>query len=60
MEQSRRKAIGSLIFGIGFVAILIGALTDVYPTTTGVIIGLGVWIIGGAAVVLVFGGEEDG
>lgn len=58
MDKSKRKALGGLIFGIGLIFLLIGAMTQVYSTTTGVIIALAVWIIGGAATTLVCGGEK--
>ena len=59
MQKSKRKAIGSLIFGIGLIALLVGAMTDLYDTKTGVLIMLGVWFIGGALAALVIGGNEE-
>ena len=59
MEKSKKKAIGTIVFGIGFMAILLGALTDLYDVKIGVLIMLGVWIIGGAVATLIFGGKED-
>jgi hypothetical protein len=56
MDESRRKAIGGLIFGLGLIALLIGALTDVYATTVGVIIMLAIWFVGGAIARIIFGG----
>lgn len=58
MDQSRRNALGGLIFALGLIALLIGALTDVYETTIGVIIMLAIWFVGGALVALIFGDKE--
>ena len=38
---------------------LIGAMTDLYPATIGVIIMLAIWFIGGALVGFIFGGKEE-
>ena len=35
MDKGRRKAIGGLIFSLGLMAVLIGAMTDIYDTKTG-------------------------
>ena len=59
MQKSKRKAIGGLIFGIGLIALLIGAMTDLYDTETGVLVMLGVWFIGGALAALAIGGNEE-
>ncbi|MCK4891654.1 MAG: hypothetical protein KAS78_03225 [Candidatus Pacebacteria bacterium] len=59
MQKSKRKAIGGLIFGIGLIALLIGAMTDLYDTKTGVLVMLGVWFIGGALAALIIGGNEE-
>ena len=58
MCKGKKKPLSGLIFGVGLIALLIGPLTDVYATTTGVIIALSVWIIGGALVKLVCGEEK--
>ncbi|MFH1894604.1 MAG: hypothetical protein ABH813_01750 [Patescibacteria group bacterium] len=58
MEKSKRKAMGGLVFGIGLIFLLIGAMTQIYATTTGVIIALAIWIIGGAIATLMFGTEK--
>lgn len=58
MDKGKRKALGGLVFGIGLILLLIGAMTQAYSTTTGVIIALGIWIIGGAISTLVFGAEK--
>jgi hypothetical protein len=49
----------SLIFPLGLIAMLIGAMTDLYSATIGVIIMLAIWFIGGALAALIFGGEEE-
>lgn len=59
MDKSKRKAIGAIVFGIGLIALLIGAMTDLYEAKIGALIMLGVWIIGGAITALIFGGKED-
>jgi len=38
---------------------LIGAMTDLYTATIGVIIMLAIWFVGGALVGFIFGGEEE-
>jgi uncharacterized membrane protein len=59
MDKSRRKALGGLIFALSLIVMLIGAMTDLYSTTIGVIIMLAIWFIGGALVALIFGGNEE-
>jgi len=59
MESSRREALGGLIFALGLIAMLIGAMTDLYSATIGVIIMLAIWFVGGALAALIFGGEEE-
>jgi len=59
MDPSRRKALGSLLFALGLIAMLIGAMTDLYDTKIGFIIMLAIWFIGGALVAFIFGGEEE-
>lgn len=58
MQKGKRKAIGGIVFSIGLILLLIGAMTQIYSTTIGVLIALGVWIIGGAIVTLIFGSEK--
>ncbi|MGB2762431.1 MAG: hypothetical protein WBC21_02720 [Minisyncoccales bacterium] len=60
IEKSKRKAIGGLVFGIGLIFLLVGAMTQVYSAVIGVLIALGIWIIGGAIVTLMFGSEKKG
>lgn len=59
MDMGNKKAIGGLVFGIGLIALLVGAMTNLYETTIGVIIALAVWIIGGALVALFAGGKKE-
>jgi hypothetical protein len=59
MDDSRKKAIGGLIFALGLIAILIGAMTDIYSAKIGVIIMLAIWFIGGSIVKIILGGKED-
>ena len=58
MDKTRRRGIGVLIFSLGLIAILIGAMTDIYTAKVGVIIMLAIWFIGGAIAMIVFGGKE--
>ncbi len=58
MDDSRKKAIGGLIFALGLIAILIGAMTDIYSAKIGVIIMLAIWFIGGSIVKIILGGKE--
>ena len=59
MDKSRREALGGLIFALGLIVMLIGAMTDLYETKIGVIIMLAIWFIGGALAALIFGGNEE-
>ena len=59
MDKARRKAIGGIIFGVGLIALLIGAMTDLYDAKIGALVMLGIWIIGGAVVTLIFGGKKE-
>ena len=59
MDQSRRKALGGLIFALGLIAMLIGAMTDIYTATIGVIIMLAIWFIGGALAAFIFRDKEE-
>jgi len=47
MTYDQKKALKSLIGGLGVIAILIGALTDLFDVLVGVIIALALWILGG-------------
>ena len=55
MDSEKKKAIGGLIFGVGLIAVLIGAMTDIYSTEIGAIIMLAIWIIGGALAKIALG-----
>ena len=60
MDKGRRKAIEGLIFSIGLMAVLIGALTGIYDTKIGAFIMLAIWLVGGsiARIILVDKKEE--
>jgi len=58
MDKSKRKALRGLIFAIGIIALLIGAMTNLYDAKIGVLIMLAVWLIGGALAALIFGGKK--
>ena len=47
MSTNAKRAIVALIGGLGLIFLLLGALGDVYPTTTGVIIMFGCWLVAG-------------
>ena len=57
--MGNKKAVGGLVFAVGLIVLLIGAMTDVYTTTVGVIAMLAIWFIGGALVAMVLGGKEE-
>ncbi|MFC1943565.1 hypothetical protein ACFLWO_03180 [Chloroflexota bacterium] len=47
MSTNTKRVIVGLIGGLGFIFLLPGAIGDVYPTTTGVIIMFGCWLVAG-------------
>ena len=47
MSTNAKRAIVGLMGGLGLIFLLLGALGDVYPTTTGVIIMLSCWVVAG-------------
>ena len=50
MSTNAKRAIVGFIGGLGFIFLLLGAIGDLYPTTTtttGVIIMFGCWLIAG-------------
>ncbi|UCG53891.1 MAG: hypothetical protein JSV32_04585 [Dehalococcoidia bacterium] len=47
MPENAKRAVVGLIGGLGLIFLLIGALADVYRTTTGVIIMFVCWLIAG-------------
>jgi len=47
MSENAKRAIVGLIGGLGLIFLLLGAIGDVYPTTTGVIIMFVCWLIAG-------------
>ncbi len=57
--MGNKKAVGGLIFAVGFIVLLIGAMTDVYTTTVGVIAMLAIWFIGGALTSILLGGKGE-
>lgn len=48
MSTNAKRAIISLLGGLGLIFLLLGAIGDVYPTTTGVIIMIACWVVAGA------------
>ena len=59
MDKGRRKAFGSLIFSLGLMAVLIGAMTDIYTSKTGALIMLAIWFIGGAIVRIILVDKKE-
>ena len=57
--MGNKKTVGGLVFAVGLIVLLIGAMTDVYTTTVGVIAALAIWLIGGALVAIVLGGKGE-
>ena len=47
MSKNSKRAIVSALGGLGLVMILLGALAHIYPTTTGVIIAIALWVTSG-------------
>ena len=47
MSTNAKRAIVSLFGGLGLIFLLLGAIGNVYPTTTGVIIMIGCWVVSG-------------
>jgi len=58
MDGSRRKAMGGLVGAVGLVLGLIGYVTDAYDSSLATILMIGVWLVGGALVAVVFGGKK--
>jgi len=44
VSTNAKRAIVGLTGGLGFIFLLLGAIGDVYPTTTGIIIMFGCWL----------------
>ena len=47
MSTNAKRAIVALIGGLGLIFLLLGAIGHIYPTSTGVIIMFGCWLIAG-------------
>ena len=47
MSENAKRAIVGLIGGLGLIFLLLGAIGDVYPTSTGVIIMFACWLVAG-------------
>ncbi|MFC1965251.1 hypothetical protein ACFLWG_04565 [Chloroflexota bacterium] len=47
MSVNAKRAFVGLFGGLGLIFLLLGAIGDVYPTTTGVIIMFCCWVISG-------------
>ncbi|HUT14857.1 MAG TPA: hypothetical protein VMY98_01260 [Anaerolineae bacterium] len=59
MSGSNRAAVGGLVGAVGLGAGLLGYVGKVYSATVATVLMLGIWIIGGAIVRLVFSGKKD-
>lgn len=53
-EISRNRFFGWLVFGVGLVLGLVGYLTDMYSVSMATGLMLGVWLIGGGLVAVLF------
>ena len=58
MAKSPQKNVGIIIFGVGLIALLVGAMTDLYSVTIGVLAALAIWIVGMPIIKLVMGGSK--
>ena len=47
MSRKAKRAVVSILGALGLIMILLGALAHIYPTTTGVIIAIALWITSG-------------
>ena len=47
MSRNAKKAVVSILGALGLIMILVGALAHIYPTTTGVIIAIALWVTSG-------------
>ena len=47
MSRNAKKAVVSILGALGLIMILLGALAHIYPTTTGVIIAIALWVTSG-------------
>ena len=47
MSENAKRAIVGLVGGMGLIFLLVGAMTDAFSTTTGVIIMFACWLIAG-------------
>ena len=47
MSINAKRAVVSLFGGLGLIFLLIGAIGHVYPTSTGIIIMIGCWVVSG-------------
>ena len=56
-NKSTKKIFGAIILILGFVALGIGALTELYSITVGFIIMLAIWLIIGPIVAKITGGK---
>jgi len=57
--MGNKKAVGGLVFAVGLIALLIGAMTDTYTATIGVVVALAIWFIGGALVAIALDGKKE-
>jgi len=47
MSRKAKRAIVSALGALGLIMILLGALAHIYPTTTGIIIAIALWVASG-------------
>lgn len=58
MFEGKKAAINGLIFAVGLMLGILGYVVDVYSSTLATILMLGMWLIGGALVTLIFGEKK--
>ena len=47
MSRNAKVAVISILGALGLIMILLGALAHIYPTTTGIIIAIALWVASG-------------
>lgn len=47
MSRNAKVAIVSILGALGLIMILLGVLAHIYPTTTGIIIAIALWVASG-------------
>ena len=53
MSQNAKKALVSILGGIGLIILLVGLLTKLYPFSIGLIVAISIWIVTGAVSTMI-------